>query len=51
VSIPINGDVIHVQTTPEGCIVLFADNGFAVNSKQKTITALSKTAHASLAKK
>jgi hypothetical protein len=51
VSIPINGDVIHVQTTPEGCIVLFADNGFAVNSKQKSMTVLSKTAHASFGEK
>jgi hypothetical protein len=51
VSIPINGDVIHVQTTPEGCIVLFADNGFAVNSKEKTMTLLSKTAHASFGEK
>jgi len=51
VSIPINGEVIHIQTTPEGCIVLFADNGFAVNSKQKTMTVLSKTAHSSFGEK
>lgn len=51
VSIPINGDVIHVQTTPEGCIVLFSDNGFAVNSKTKTMTVLSKTDHTSFGEK
>lgn len=42
VSIPINGEVIHVQTTPDGCIVMFADNGFNVNSRKKTMTVLSK---------
>lgn len=51
VSIPINGEVIHVQTTPEGCIVLFSDNGFAVNSKTKTMTVLSKTDHTNFAEK
>lgn len=51
VSIPINEEVIHVQTTPEGCIVLFADNGFTVNSKDKTITALSKNEHADFGEK
>jgi hypothetical protein len=51
VSIPINGNVIHVQTTPEGCIVLFPDNGFAINSKEKTMTILSKTAHTSFGEK
>lgn len=51
ISIPINGEVIHVQTTPEGCIVFFSDNGFAVNSKEKTMTVLSKTDHTSFGEK
>lgn len=51
VSIPINGDVIHVQTTPEGCVVLFSDNGFVVNSKLKTMTVLSKTEFADFGEK
>ena len=51
VSIPINRDVIHVQTTSEGCIVLFADNGFVVNSKRKIITVLSESEFADYSKK
>lgn len=43
ISIPINNEVIHVQTTPEGCVVLFSDNGFFVNSKLKTMTMLSES--------
>jgi len=51
VSIPINGGVIHVQTTPEGCIVMFADNGFNVNSRKKTMTVLSKKQFADFGEK
>ena len=51
ISTPINGEVIHVQTTPEGCIVLFPDNGFTINSKDKKMATLSKKEKANFGEK
>ena len=45
VSIPIGRDVVHIQTIPTGCIVLFSDGGFVVNSKERTMSVLSKSDH------
>ena len=47
----VNAGRINVTLVEGGCIILFPDNGFRVNSKNKTITALSTNEHADFGEK
>ena len=47
----VNAGRINVSLVEGGCIILFPDNGFRVNTKEKTMTVLSKTAHTSFGEK
>ena len=47
----VNAGKINVTLVEGGCIVLFPDNGFRVNTKAKTITALSTNEHSNFGEK